>query len=134
MMPEKKGRFRFSKEERLHSKKHIDLLFRRGKVVRSDLLSVVYLLTDEIISSTVQVMISIPKKHVKRAVDRNLLKRRIREAYRLNKHILLSSSRAKNKKIMLGIIYNGSVIEAYDSIEKSVRTVLEKLERKVAEL
>lgn len=77
--------YTFRKEERLCSRKHLDLLFKNGSSFLLYPFRVSYLFIDETAVVQAQVVINVPKKRYKRAVDRNLLKRRIREAYRLNK-------------------------------------------------
>ena len=77
--------YTFRKEERLCSRKYLDLLFKNGSSFLLYPFRVSYLFVDEPADVKAQVVINVPKKRYKRAVDRNLLKRRIREAYRLNK-------------------------------------------------
>ena len=82
-------RFTLSKEERLSWKRHIDVLFEKGESFISFPLRVVYLPAIEQMPSTVSMLVSIPKKRFKRAVKRNLLKRQVREAFRLDKYKLI---------------------------------------------
>jgi len=77
--------YTFKKEERLCSRKHLDLLFKNGSSFLLYPFRVSYIFIDEPAPVKAQVVINVPKKRYKRATDRNLLKRRIREAYRLNK-------------------------------------------------
>nr|WP_315418887.1 ribonuclease P protein component [uncultured Pedobacter sp.] len=77
--------YTFKKEERLCSRKHLDLLFKNGSSFLLYPFRISYLFVDAPANVQAQVVINVPKKRYKRAVDRNLLKRRIREAYRLNK-------------------------------------------------
>jgi ribonuclease P protein component len=77
--------YTFRKEERLCSRKHLDLLFKNGSSFLLYPFRISYLFVDAPANVQAQVVINVPKKRYKRAVDRNLLKRRIREAYRLNK-------------------------------------------------
>ena len=65
--------------------------------------------------------ISVPKRHFKRAVKRNLLKRRVREAFRLQK------GRLGDKSYDIFIYYVGKEVEEYERIEKSVAQVLDDL-------
>ena len=81
------SKYSFSKKERLSSKKKIDQLFEEGFSFRLNSFRVQSLLSKEKISYH-SVLISVPKRNFKRAVDRNLIKRRIREAYRLNRYLL----------------------------------------------
>src|SRR5262245_18499629 len=84
------GNFRFRKEERLNKKKTIDALFAGGSSRRIFPLKLIYLLHPDSDQALHQVLITVPSKNFKRAVDRNTLKRRIREGYRLNKALLSS--------------------------------------------
>ena len=77
------------KKERLSDKKDIDRLVREGKFRPGEGLRSCVLYDNGLDFS--RILVSVPKKMFKRAVKRNLLKRRIREAYRRNKHLLGSS-------------------------------------------
>jgi len=93
--------YTFKKEERLCSRKHLDLLFKNGSSFLLYPFRISYLFIDQPDSVQAQVVINVPKKRYKRAVDRNTLKRRIREAYRLNKQEEFYSKLPSDKGLLL---------------------------------
>jgi len=117
----------FSKEERLCSVKTIEALFGDGKVFYTSLFKIVWNISTEDQSFPVRVAISVTKRGFRLAVTRNLIKRRIREAYRKNKHLLYDHLSAKNMKISLFIILRSDKVPDYITIEKSVKESINKL-------
>src|SRR6188768_1623853 len=93
------GKFAFRKEERLRKEKDIQELFDKGSSFYLFPFKVFILPNDD--KESHQVLISVSKKNFKRAVDRNTIKRRMREAYRLQKQILPELPRVK-----AGFIYS----------------------------
>jgi len=116
----------FKKEERLCNKRLINALYLSGSSFILYPYKVVFYPTDEL-DVPVQVLISVPKRRFKRAVDRNLLKRRIREAYRLQKNKLLYPFLGGGH-ILLSIQYIGNKIENYDLISKKMTALFLKLQ------
>ena len=82
--------FKYPKAERLKSRITIDEMFSSGKSVGKYPLRLVFIPIENTNNLPLQVGVSVSKRHFKRAVDRNYYKRLLREAYRLNKHLLLS--------------------------------------------
>ena len=118
--------FSFKKRERLKSSKSISLLFQEGQSRSSFPLRILFSEREEgEIPATVA--ISVPKRLFKRAVDRNLLKRRIREAYRLNKMFFYSRLEEMNRKLNLVIQYQHKEILDFTSIETGLKKVLENI-------
>lgn len=74
--------------------------------------------------SQAKVLVSVPKKNFKRAVARNLLKRRTREAYRLGKSALCSKASKTGKTVELALIYSAGEIHDYKTINNGVKRVL----------
>lgn len=120
--------FTFRKNERLSRKKLVGELFLKGKSFMAFPLRVQYLFVDRVDNAAVQVLISVPKKRFKHAVDRNLLKRRVREAYRLNKHELAKLI-PDNKTLLVAFLYSNNEKFSYNHIEKGVIKGLKKLEQ-----
>jgi len=113
--------YTFRKEERLCSRKHLDLLFKNGSSFLLYPFRVSYLFIEQEAKVQAQVVINVPKKRYKRAVDRNLLKRRIREAYRLNKQDKLYIPLPTDRGLLLfSIQFVGKDKYEFDFIEKKL--------------
>lgn len=118
----------FHKEERLCSRRSLDLLFKNGSSFLLYPFRVSYLYTNVSSQFPVQVVINVSKKRFKKAVDRNLLKRRSREAYRLQKQRhLYEVLPASDDLLLLSLQYVGKQIYEYDFFDKKLNAVLKKL-------
>lgn len=128
-------RFCFKKAERLCSRTTIQTLFSEGQSFVKYPYRVSFLqLPDQATTAPVQVLISVTKKRFKRANKRNLLKRRIREAYRLNKHILTDVLTEQGAHIAIAFIYLPSEEMNYKEMEKGMVKALNKIKEKINSL
>lgn len=116
-------RYTFSAKEKLKSRKQIGLLFTAGKSINQHPLRLKYLKVESD-DAGVKAAFSVPKRSVKLAVTRNRLKRLMREAYRLNKHILLNNT--PNQYIMM-FIYSSNKELPLVEMEKKMIELLNKL-------
>lgn len=117
----------FGKQERLRSKKQIARLFKEGRSFYRYPFRVSFLKEKTDDPSLPQVLIAVSKKNFKKAVDRNKIKRLIREAYRKNKQPLAEYCTAKSVSVMFGLIYTGKTILSYAEIEKKIILILHHL-------
>jgi len=113
---------------RLKSRKRIGHLFASGRRVKQGSLLLVWLSAEDADieqSATITFGVSVSKRFFKRAVDRNLLKRRIREAYRLQKDEIFKHHISDNSYDIF-VVYTGRGIAKYDIIAKDMSRLLEK--------
>ncbi|SHN20973.1 ribonuclease P protein component [Cyclobacterium lianum] len=113
---------KFSKEERLHSKKLIKELFDKGSSFFLYPFKVYYLEKEHLPHN--QLLISVSKKKFKKAVDRNYIKRRVREAYRLNKKVPCGPV-ASGK--LIALIYVSQDLMGFHDIEPKIKRILKKI-------
>tara|TARA_B100000212_G_C27366091_1_gene530405 strand:- start:1358 stop:1735 length:378 start_codon:yes stop_codon:yes gene_type:complete len=114
-----RGQFSFSKGERLKNKKIIDHIFKSGKKLSLFPFDFRYLRKEN--DSINEVLISVSKSKINSSVKRNLLKRRIRESYRLNKSLI------NGHGYYMAFIYSTSKILSYNQIEISVISLFNTL-------
>lgn len=113
----------YPKDEKLKHKKLIETLFKEGKSVSSAPLRLVYLQINHQGDAFLQVGVSVAKRNFKLAVDRNKLKRRMREAYRLNKQVVYHQL---NQKYILMFIYIDKELQSSKVIHLAMAQLLQK--------
>lgn len=120
---------RFHKNEHLKNVSVIESIFSKGKsfaVYPIRLIWVTLPLNDDKVPF--QITISVPKRKFAKAVDRNHIKRKIRESYRLNKHILFDKLEPDNtQQWAMVFIYTGKKDPVYADIEQSMKGILTRL-------
>ncbi len=123
---ETKQRYTFKKEEKLKSRKTIEELFRDGKSFSGFPLRVLWKFTGTV-GTPLQTGFAVSSKHFKKAVDRNRIKRLMREAYRLQKNDLQSHLKQQQKQLAVFIIYVGNELPEYNFIFEKMHHVLNRL-------
>ncbi len=122
----------FKKGERLRKKREIQALFQSEELFICYPFRVLYCKQKEKNNeSPIQVLISVPKRRQKLAVRRNLLKRRTREAYRLQKSDLLNHLKDADFSLSLGIVYVGEKISSYCEIYDSLSGIVQELKSRL---
>ncbi|MFA5417249.1 MAG: ribonuclease P protein component [Bacteroidales bacterium] len=120
-------RYTFKKAERLNSLVLINDLFERGESMFVYPFKVVCLENLNPAFPPVQILVVVPKRIFKRAVDRNRIKRLIREAYRTNKQLLWEKRGQEAQQLLVGFVYVGKTILTQAEIEKKLILVLQRL-------
>lgn len=126
------AKYTLKKKEILSGQIKINEVFNSGKALFVYPLKIFYNQNEDSTTHESKVLfsVSIPKKIFKRAVDRNLLKRRIREAYRLNK-FFLSDNIINDIQLSFMLVYVGKKIESFSKIEKSILQIISLLNEKI---
>jgi len=127
-MPENQHRETFCRDERLKSRKIIKLLMEEGRHLSAFPLRLVWKITEVPSSYPAQVAFAVPKKNFALAVDRNRLKRQMRELYRKNKSPLYSLLQQGEKTAALLLIFSGKEKAEYAILEKKYHQLLTQLE------
>ena len=110
----------FSKSEKLKSQKQIEQLFEKGKAITAFPLKLIYLKTND----ENKVGVSVSKRIFSRAVDRNRIKRLLREAYRVNKKMLIDNN-VDGYAFM--ILYLGDNLPEFGAVDRKVKELFNKL-------
>ncbi|MCB0760972.1 MAG: ribonuclease P protein component [Flavobacteriales bacterium] len=116
----------FGRDEKLKSRKQIERLFREGKSIRQYPVMLVWIESDRVESIPVQTGFVVSKRNFKRAVDRNKIKRQMREVFRTHKHGLYEAVGGKGMTIDLMWIYTGKDHPEFKELTDKISAVLER--------
>ena len=114
------------KTEIINHKKKIDQLFKSGNRFLIDEFQLVYS-TSNSYDNWFNILISVPKKKIKLACTRNLLKRRIREVIRKKKEKYILKLKDKKKQVKIAFIYSSEKVIKYKDIEVKINLILQRL-------
>ncbi|MEN8927546.1 MAG: ribonuclease P protein component [Flavobacteriales bacterium] len=121
---------KFCKEERLCNRKSIEFLFSaedKVKFTEFPLLVIAKEVAEDEQKFPAKMMVSVSKRKIKLAVNRNLMKRRIKEAYRLHKNDFYEALQSQNKQLILCFIFLGNKPVPYQLIEEKIIVLLKRL-------
>ncbi|WP_370104077.1 ribonuclease P protein component [Winogradskyella sp.] len=116
-------RFKYSKKDKLKSKKLIEQLFNEGKAVTVYPLCLIYLKTEFEDGSVLKTGVSVSKRLHKTAVSRNKMKRLLREAYRLNKPLYFNNSSTSYAFMILYLSKDGMT---FDEVNDKMKRLFDK--------
>lgn len=119
-------RFTLKKEERLKSRKIIQQLFKEGKSFPVSPFRVIYIVKEDP-EANLKAAFSVSSKSFKKAVDRNRVKRLMRESYRLQKNILEKELIEKQRNLMIFFIYTGKELPQYPLVFEKMGTAIFRL-------
>lgn len=122
-------KFTFPKKEKLKSQKLIEKLFLEGKAVNAFPLRVLYLQTDFDDGAKIKTGVSVSKRNFKKAVDRNRIKRLLREAYRLNKPEYFNNI---TTSYAFMILYLGKDDTNFDTVNSKMKIVFKTFLEKIS--
>ncbi len=126
-MEEKLLKNTFKKSERLTSKISMEKIFEAGLTIKKFPLILKYSLVDFEDKQPLKVVISVPKRRIRKAHDRNRIRRQLKEAYRLNRLPLKKSLVEQSKSLALFFIYTGKENPDYAVIEEKIQLLLKEL-------
>ena len=119
--------YSFPKKEKLKSKKTIEELFLVGKNIREFPIKLIYLKSDFDDGAKIKAGVVAPKKKFKRAVDRNRIKRLLREAYRLNKPLIFNNIERTYAFLFL---YLGNKDADFQDVDSAMKKIMETFLKK----
>ena len=122
---EYKERFFLKKEDKLKSHKTIELLFSKGNKFSHPYFKIIWLPQNPM--AILQTGVGVSSKNFKKAVDRNRIKRLMREAWRLQKNKLVKTLQENNKTLSVFILYTGKELPPYSLVFDKFTYIINRL-------
>ncbi len=123
--------FEFPKKQKLCSETIIKEMFYSGKSFTTSCIRLVWKQDDNEGKVTLKSIIVVPKKKIRLAVKRNIVRRRMKEAYRLHKIELENMLKGKKLQLSIAIIYQKDKILSYKTVEEEIKFILERLSKEI---
>jgi ribonuclease P protein component len=118
--------YSYNKTEKLKSRKTLNELFTKGKSFSVFPVKLFYTIAED--DQTIKAGVGVSARNFKKAVDRNRIKRLLRECYRLNKLSLHTAVAVKQKGVSVFFLYVGKELPDYAMLNEKIQTALTKLE------
>lgn len=128
-----KQSYNFNKQEKLKSRKLIEKLFAEGKTFLVFPVKVVYMIVDEPMDFPIKIGVSASKKNFKTAVNRNRIKRLLKENYRLNKQPLHNYMTNNGKQVALFFMFIDKTLPENSLLQKKMPLIIDKLIKALGE-
>ena len=122
----------YTTKEKLKSRKLLDQLFTKGRSFSVFPVKVFYIPLPVTVDHAVKAGVGVSAKHFRKAVDRNRIKRLLRECYRLNKQSLYATVDTKQKQVAVFFLYIGKELPEYNFLNEKMQAALQKLETAIA--
>jgi ribonuclease P protein component len=118
--------FTLGRNERLKSRKLIEALFKKGKSYTLAPFKIFYITEPSPAAAALQFGVGVSSRYFKKAVDRNRIKRLVREAWRLQKGPLADMSKATTSSLYIFIIYTGKEVPTYAAVTEKISQVIKR--------
>jgi len=120
-------RYRLKREKRLRLKKEISVLFSSGNSLYISPIRLVWKVIPSCNTIPLKVLVSVPRHNIRKATDRNKIRRRIKEIYRLNKHPLAGVMLAAEKVCLIAWVYTGRKVVDSKELKPAILLLLRRL-------
>jgi ribonuclease P protein component len=125
--------FSYSRKEKLKSRKLIEQVFRDGKSFTVSSIKIFYLQPHAPLDFPVKVAVGVSARNFKKAVERNRIKRLLREAYRTEKLLLHQYLKEHNRQISIFLLYTDKLLPDYAALKTKMRLLFEQLIKRLNE-